>query len=298
MIRVEVRCPQPLRFPDSRSGALVLDLHNIHLSPGGLSGDGSIPRARFADPDTSRDASHFSSRRTPHNLLLLDIGRVAVAHSVAGEGKAYVFVSLGPLSPVSISPGIATTRFSGTSPTSGDQNFPSSAVSISINKATSKSRQQKPGALIVTTDIPSAYVNLDKSLLDGLQYWADDVSQLMERAFGDKPRDSASERGLSRNSSLLGSHFFAQSSGGSEAESSPKPADEDASETVVKLSVSEGPQAPLSLNRNSNPSAGFVVFNVPRAAEKPGTVKPFDISVSSLDCLVELCPDGKVRRDV
>jgi len=38
-----------------------------------------------------------------------------------------------------------------------------------------------------------------------------------------------------------------------------------------------------------------VVFNVPRAGEKPGTVKPFDISVSSLDCLVELCPEGKVR---
>lgn len=38
-----------------------------------------------------------------------------------------------------------------------------------------------------------------------------------------------------------------------------------------------------------------MVFNVPRAAERPGTVKPFDISVSSLDCLVELCPDGKVR---
>ena len=38
-----------------------------------------------------------------------------------------------------------------------------------------------------------------------------------------------------------------------------------------------------------------MVFNVPRAAEKPGTVKPFDISVSSLDCLVELSPDGKVR---
>lgn len=40
-----------------------------------------------------------------------------------------------------------------------------------------------------------------------------------------------------------------------------------------------------------------MVFNVPRVAEKLGTVKPFDISVSSLDCLVELCPDGKVRRN-
>lgn len=38
-----------------------------------------------------------------------------------------------------------------------------------------------------------------------------------------------------------------------------------------------------------------MVFNVPRMSEKPDTVKPFDISVESLDCLVEICPDGKVR---
>ena len=38
------------------------------------------------------------------------------------------------------------------------------------------------------------------------------------------------------------------------------------------------------------------MFNVPRETERPGIVKPFDISVSSLDCLVELCPDGKVRH--
>ena len=90
-------------------------------------------------------------------------------------------------------------------------------------------------------DIPSAYVNLNKPLLDGLQYWVDDISQLVERILGDKPKDSGSERGLSRNSSLLGSHYFAQSRGGSESEFSPKPFSECASETVVKLSVSEGP---------------------------------------------------------
>ena len=241
MIRVEVRCPQPPRFPGNRSGALVLDLHNIHLSPGGLHEDGPALRARFADPDIPEDVPHSSSRRAPHNLLLLDIGRIVVAHSLASEGKAYLLVSLSPLSPIPISPGIATTRFGGMSPTSEDQNFSSSAVSVSINKASPKSRQQKPGTLVVTTDIPSVCVNLDKPLVDGLQYWVDDVSQLVERTFGDKAKDSASERGLSRNSSLLGSHFFAQSSGGSEAEISPRLTGESVSETVVKISVSEGP---------------------------------------------------------
>ncbi|KAF9650852.1 hypothetical protein BDM02DRAFT_3092255 [Thelephora ganbajun] len=277
VIRVEIRCPQPPRFPDSRSGALILDLHNIHLSPGGLSGGGSVPKARFADLEVSGDVLHSSSRSAPHNIFLLDVGRIVVAHSPAGEGKAYLLVSLGPLSPVPISSSVATPRFGGMSPLPGDQDSPPPAISISVNKTTSKSRRQKPGSLIVTTDIPSVYINLNKPLLDGLQYWVDDVSQLVERIFGDRAKDSTSERGPSRNSSLLGSQYFAQSSGGSEAEFSHKPLEGGASETVVKLSVSEG----------------FVVFNVPRAAEKPGTVKPFDISVSYLDCLVELSPDGK-----
>ena len=240
MIRLEVRCPQPLRLSESRSGTLVLDLHNIHLSPGGPSGDRSSLKARFADLDTSGDVSHFSSRRAPRNLLLLDVGRIVVAHSLAGEGKAYLLVSLGPLSQVPVSPGVSTPRFSGVSPTHGDQGFSSPAVSISVNKTTPKSRQQKPGTLVLTTDIPSVYVNLNKPLLDGLQFWVDDVSQWAERTFGDKLKDSGSERGLSRNSSLLGSHYFAQSSGGSEAGFSPRPSGEGASETVVKLSVSEG----------------------------------------------------------
>ena len=241
VIRVEVRCPQPPRFPDSRSGALILDLHNINLSPGGSSGDGSTLKARFADLDASGDISHLSSRRAPHNLFLLDIGRIVVAHSLADEGKAHLLVSLGPLSPVPISPGVATPRFGGRSPPPGDQGFSPPAISISVSKTAPKSRQQKPGTLVVTTDIPSVYVNLDKPLLDGLQYWVDDVSQLAERIFGDKPKYPTSESGLSRNSSLLGSHYFAQSSGGSEAEFSPKPLGEGASETVLKLSVSEGP---------------------------------------------------------
>jgi len=239
VIRTEVRCPQPPRFPDSRSGALVLDLHNIHLFPGGSSGDGSALKARFSDLDAPGDVSHFSSRRAPHNLFLLDVGRIVVAHSLAGEGKACLLVSLGPLSPVPT--GVTIPRPGGVSPTPGDQGFSSPAVSISANRTTSKPRQQRPGTLVVTTDIPSVYANLNKPLLDGLQYWADDISQLAERAFGDKSKDSGSERGISRNSSFLGSHYFAQSSEGSEAGFSPKPLGEGTSETVVKLSVSEGP---------------------------------------------------------
>lgn len=240
MIRTEIRCPQPPRCSAGRSGALVLDLHNIYLSPAGASGDESTLKARFADPDVSREAPHFPSSRAHHNLLLLDIGRIVVAHSLVGEGKAYLLASLGPLSPVSIPPSVVTPRFGGMDSTLEDQGLSSSAITISVNKTISKSRKQKQGALVIAADTPSAYVNLTKPILDGLQFWVDDVSQLAERTFGEKSKDSISERGLSRNSSLLGSHYFAQSSGGSESEFSPKPAGDGVSETIVKLSVAEG----------------------------------------------------------
>lgn len=237
VIRVEARCPQPPRCSDGRSGALVFDLHNIHLSPDGSSGSRSASKARFADPD---EASHFSSRHIPQNLLSLDVGRIVVAHSLVGDGKAYLLVSLGPLSQVPVSPGAAALRFGGMNPVPGDQDSSSSVINICVNNTTSKPQKQKPDTLVITTDVPSVYVNLNKSLLDGLQYWVDDTSQLAERIFGDRQKDSTSERGLSRNSSLLGSHYFAQSSGGSESEFSPRPVGGSASETVVKLSIAEG----------------------------------------------------------
>ena len=52
------------------------------------------------------------------------------------------------------------------------------------------------------------------------------------------------------------------------------------------------------LNRTANYPTGFVVLNVPRASEGSKIVKSFDVSASSLDCLIELCPDGKVGRSL
>ena len=162
-----------------------------------------------------------------------------MAYSAIGQGKACLFASLGPLSPVPIS-NVPTSHLGSVNVASGNQNLSSPTINITINKTISKSRKQRSGTLVITTDIPSVCVGLNKPLLDGLQYWVDDVSQLVERTFGERLKDSASERGLSRNSSLLGSHYFAQSSGESESGISSKPAGESAGETIVKLSVAEG----------------------------------------------------------
>lgn len=63
--------------------------------------------------------------------------------------------------------------------------------------------------LIFDTNIASLRVDLAKSDFDGVQLWADDVSQFIGRSFGDTS-ETNTERGLSRNPSLIGSRFFAR----------------------------------------------------------------------------------------
>jgi autophagy-related protein 2 len=89
-------------------------------------------------------------------------------------------------------------------------------------------------------DLPSAHVSLSKAVLDDLQYWADDVSQFLERQNGKTSVDT--KKVDSRDTSLIGSRYFAMSKrsesdgastiAGRRGSSSP--------ETVVKVLVSEG----------------------------------------------------------
>lgn len=62
----------------------------------------------------------------------------------------------------------------------------------------------------MTINSPSAHVDLPKSLLEGLQLWAGDFSQLAEQTFGTIVWDKDT-RGESRFTSLMRSIFFAKS---------------------------------------------------------------------------------------
>jgi autophagy-related protein 2 len=88
-----------------------------------------------------------------------------------------------------------------------------------------------------TVDIPSVHIDLSKPTLDGLQYWADDAAQLIERTFGGHTETEEAE---SRDTSLIGSRFFAKSRhSGSEIRLNAGPS-QGYSETVVKIAISEG----------------------------------------------------------
>lgn len=94
----------------------------------------------------------------------------------------------------------------------------------------------------MTIDSPSAHVDLPKSLLEGLQLWAADVSQLAEQKFGTIVWDTDT-RGESRFTSLMRSIFFAKSrrygrnnDQGSVSGAHPKAR----METVISSALSEG----------------------------------------------------------
>lgn len=239
MIRLQARCPPP-RLRPPRSGAFIVDLHGIRLHSGSV--PERKPAARFSNPSVLSSPPHPQelSGRTP--LLTADCQRLVIAVSLVREEHASTIVSLGPLSNEIAD----TARFdAGASP--GMVHATPLPIRISVG------RSEAPSAIstvAVTADVPSVHVNLSKSLLDGLQLWADDVSQLVEATFGGSSGDTDTERADSRNPSLIGSRFFAKSKGhGSKSSvesSSLNP--ETRSETVVKTMLSEGSRVPVSFD--------------------------------------------------
>lgn len=230
MIRLQVSCPPP-PGASPRSGAIIVDLHDVQL------GDGA-PRkklaARFAsDPVAPANAVDGSA------LATIQLGRLLVASSPVGERLATAILSLGPLG--------SAADFADDVP--GHAEFgPAMSQSsplnprITVTQSKSRTHHADPFAsaanvLALTIDIPSIHADVSKKMADALQYWADDVAQLLERTFG-PGSDSDTERADSRDASLIGSRYFAKSSSGSG--SAVSTSHQRSGETVVKVAITEG----------------------------------------------------------
>jgi autophagy-related protein 2 len=87
--------------------------------------------------------------------------------------------------------------------------------------------------MALSIDIPSIHVDLSKSHFDGLQYFADDVAQFLERMSADT--NVGEPDNDSRETNLIGSLFFAKS----RAESLNSSVAE-SGESVIKLMTTEG----------------------------------------------------------
>jgi autophagy-related protein 2 len=99
--------------------------------------------------------------------------------------------------------------------------------------------------MVITADIPSMNVHLCKPVVDSVQFWIDDIAQLLEHISNTATRDTDTESGDSRDTSLIGSRFFAKSlrskssGGGSHSTLIPSRPNSN-SEVVIKLVIAEG----------------------------------------------------------
>lgn len=246
LVRIQLRCPSPApSVHASRSGALVLDLHDVRLSAGPTAA--RRPVTRFADvhiPPSSLDAR--TAEGSPGSTLLsAECRRIVVACSAAGEGKASALASIGSLGSMeSMSASVQDFRQSRAGaalplPDALSPLQPRVSVTRLQPRRSSFSASPNSATLAVNVDVPSVHVDLSKCTLDALQYWADDAAQLAERVFGGAGGDTDTEKADSRDTSLIGSRFFARSRRSNSGSVSGASGDA-GSENVVEVTISEG----------------------------------------------------------
>lgn len=229
MIRLQVRCPSPKGSPP-RSGSFVFDIHDTRLTNWAPP---SPPGARFGPSDSP--GSRVIDAAEDSLLLSAECRRIIVASSLVGENKASSLISVGSLRPADF--------LHESYHDFGTDQRPLLQPRIAVTKSKSLPQSTRPSFTILALSvwIPSVHVNVSKTIVDGLQYWADDLSQFMERISGSNPRDSDTERADSRDTSIIGSRYFAKSRTGSTSGSGMSTRSGEArSETVIKVLLSEG----------------------------------------------------------
>ncbi len=206
---MELRVPPPHNI--SRSGALIIDLHDIELRNG--------PKKVENHPRFLSPVSEPPVPDSGKTILSIECERILISHSLVGSSLATALLSLGLLHD-NDRLGLQT------------DHLPLRPRASIIKPQTSSS-----AATALDIQLPSARVVISKELLDGLQYFIDDASQLLE---GFSQRIADVEEGREGgDASLIGSHFFSKSrsNSGSALMNSDAPKH---SETVVKVVISEG----------------------------------------------------------
>ncbi|KAH7913725.1 hypothetical protein BJ138DRAFT_1124124 [Hygrophoropsis aurantiaca] len=274
MIRIEIRSPPPpLRTP--RSGSLVLDLHNIHVSNKPF--EKAKPVLRFSDASSSTPRPRDGS--ADNELLNAQCQNIALAYSSYDSTKATVFLTFGPLP-------IGGEAASALLSTEHHQSSLPLCFTVTQSSVQTPDRSNTTKTAVIVVD-PLLNAVLPKFIFDGLQQWADDVSQAIERSLN-KVGETETDRALSRDPSLIGSRFFAKSRrvGSRNSDESglctPTGHSRPQSETVVKLTVTEA----------------FIRVLLPRANGNPNGTRPFDVHASDIDLLLELKPEGKEQSIV
>lgn len=267
-LRAEVRCRSPSLQP-SRSGGIILDLHDVQVSNRPL--DQEPPTIRFGDVGESMNSR---VKNLPGQLFSGQIRGIVLSYAPVGDSKAHAFISLGSLPRTDDAHrGSASLLLSEQARDSLPIRFQLTQVAPSKFAVSSSTHRTS-----IIINVPLVNVVLEKPVFDGLQIWADSVTQAVTTA----TEETETEIAQSRNPSLIGSRFFAKarrigSRGSDESNFSTIAPSPKQSEMAVKVTIAEA----------------LVKILTSRSQSSAPSIRPFDISASDIDVLVELKPDGK-----
>ncbi|KAJ3787784.1 hypothetical protein GGU10DRAFT_134981 [Lentinula aff. detonsa] len=247
-IRANVRCT-PNHSQTLRSGAVVIDVQGLDFTTGQT--HASRKTASFEPQSATRRS------KPAGNVLATEFRRLVIASSAAGSSKAAAVVSLGHLSDEE-----------------ADNQTESRPLLPRI--VVSQFQQGFNSTTTISLSLPSVFVKLHKEPLDALQYWADDASQLAQKAPGYYSSDDGTEKAISRESSLIGSHYFAKSNTGSGLTSLASNSREVKANVIVKIFVAEV----------------FCRTHLSRA-EQHMNILPFDVMASDIDVTIQMKPEDK-----
>lgn len=187
---------------------------------------------RIEGEDDVSDFGDWISDDKGQVRMLVKLNRVLVAYAPLQETKAQTILSLGSLE--------------GSEKLHSDGDEAVAGPLILLRSLDTGSNTQKEASAVVVY-LPSLHANVDKSVLDGLQVFVDDIGQWSEKTLGNGIKSSKTSTNTSpvttRNPSLIGSRYFVQRAGSGATESdlastlTPKNSNQ---EFVVKTAVSKG----------------------------------------------------------
>ena len=218
MLRLSIRCPAPPNRRGTwgdgahlRSGIVALDLHGLHARISGPDASGTkqkIPSDAQGGTIVEWKKMFFFFSRVPGRTAPL-----GTRSALSPATKSSAFLVIGPLSPEP-----------------GDLDPTVLLPSIHIN-STSSALEPDLKTSRITVRIPSVQADIRQPTIEGLQFFADDITHWLDGAFGDgsrpKPRDELK---------MIGSRFFG-SKGSSSASSSAILDDDDDQKSATTLKV-------------------------------------------------------------
>jgi autophagy-related protein 2 len=236
MVRIQLRTPSPPPLAQ-RSGVVILDVHGLLLTS-------RLPlehREMYPHrPDLKTQSTSPNSNSRDNHVLWAEWQALLIACSSAGAATARVFCSVGPLSSEESEVPSSEEHIRFLDDTSPIRRF--ACMKLAQNPPLPSGRKgNRSGVFVAEINVPSVYLNLTKPLFDSLQFWIDDVSQLLEQNL--VPSSDGTRENSSRNPSLVGSRLFSNSKQGSvdtTVDNASSDHSKSLTEKILKVTISEG----------------------------------------------------------